>query len=278
MRILAVAVLLAATASPAVEPQPSAGCAREAIEHGRRLVKKIDVAGTSREVILDVPDSVKPGTPAPVLLDFHGFGHSGAGVWNVSGFKTLAERDGFITAYPEGLPIHLTLRGEEVDGAGWQMDAVADNRDVAFTTALLDQLERDYCVDHRRVYSTGFSNGAFFSQVLACALSGRIAAVAPVSGGTLRFDCKPARPVPILIQNGSEDELIPVASARETRDRWKTLNGCTGDATPDGPACQRWTECRGGATVEYCEEAYGHRWQPQATDRVWTFLSNKTLP
>jgi polyhydroxybutyrate depolymerase len=278
MRILAVAVLLAATASVAAEPQPSAGCKRESIERGRRLVQKIDVAGTPREVILDVPDSVKPGTPAPVLLDFHGFGHSGAGVWTVSGFKALAEREGFITAYPEGLPIHLTVRGEELDGAGWKMDAVEGNRDVAFTTALLDQLERDYCVDHRRVYSTGFSNGAFFSQLLACALSGRIAAVAPVSGGTLRFDCHPARPVPILIQNGSEDELVPVASARETRDRWKTLNGCKGEAAPDGAACQRWTECRGGATVEYCEEPYGHRWQPQATDRVWAFLSSKILP
>jgi len=253
MRILAVAVLLAATASPAVEPQPSAGCAREAIEHGRRLVKKIDVAGTPREVIVDVPDSVKPGTPAPVLLDFHGFGHSGAGVWNVSGFKTLAERDGFITAYPEGLPIHLTLRGEEVDGAGWQMDAVADNRDVAFTTALLDQLERDYCVDHRRVYSTGFSNGAFFSQVLACALSGRIAAVAPVSGGTLRFDCKPARPVPILIQNGSEDELIPVAwrARPATAGKRSTAAPATphptappASAGPNAAAARRWNTAR----------------------------------
>ena len=89
---VAVALLARRRVRHAVEPQPSAGCAREAIEHGRRLVKTIDVAGTPREVILDVPDSVKPGTPAPLLLDFHGFGHSGAGVWNVSGFKALAER------------------------------------------------------------------------------------------------------------------------------------------------------------------------------------------
>ena len=172
-------------------------------------MKTIDVGGTPRQVILDVPDAVRAGTPAPVLLDFHGFRHSGAGVWDVSGFKALAAREGFITAYPEGLPITLRLRGEEMQGAGWQMDAVAGNRDVAFTTALLDQLERDYCVDRRRIYSTGFSNGAFFSQLLACALSPRIAAVAPVSGGTLRIDCTPARPVPILIQHGSEDDLDP---------------------------------------------------------------------
>ncbi len=271
-------LLLAATAARAAEPLPSAGCANTTIEQGRRLVRTIDVGGTPRQVILDVPDSVKAGTPAPVLLDFHGFTHSGAGVWNVSGFKALAARDGFITAYPEGLPIHLRLHDEDLEGAGWQMDAIAGNRDVAFTTALLDQLERDYCVDRRRIYSTGFSNGAFFSQLLACAMSGRIAAVAPVSGGTLRVDCTPSRPVPILIQHGSEDDLIPVDSARQSRDRWRTLDGCTGDAQPDGPACQRWNDCNAGAVVEYCEGPYGHRWQPEATERVWNFLSPKTLP
>jgi polyhydroxybutyrate depolymerase len=278
MRSLAVLVLLAAVSSHAVEPLPSGGCSRASIEHGRRLVRTIDVAGTPRQVILDVPDSVKAGTPAPVLLDFHGFSHSGAGVWDVSGFKAIAARAGVITAYPEGLPIHLRLRGEDLEGAGWQMDAIAGNRDVAFTTALLDELERDYCVDRRRLYSTGFSNGAFFSQLLACALSGRIAAVAPVSGGTLRFNCTPTRPVPILIQHGSEDDLVPVASARETRDRWRTLDGCQGDSQPDGPACQRWAECRAGAVVEYCEGPFGHRWQPETTERVWNFLSAKTLP
>lgn len=277
MRLL-IAMLLAAASAHAAEPLPSAGCARAAIEHGRRLERTLDVGGTPRQVILDVPEVVRAGTPAPVLLDFHGFSHSGAGVWNVSGFKALAARDGFITAYPEGRPITLRLRGQNREGAGWQMDAISGNRDVAFTAALLDQLERDYCVDRRRVYATGFSNGAYFSQLLACAKADRIAAVAPVSGGTLRVDCAPARPVPILIQHGSADDLIPVDAARAARDRWRALDGCPADAQPDGPACQRWTPCRAGTTVAYCEEAYAHHWPPQATDRVWAFLSTKSLP
>jgi polyhydroxybutyrate depolymerase len=275
--LVVIAILLSSVAR-AAEPLPSAGCARAAIDHGRRLERTIDVAGTPRQVILDVPDAVRAGSPASVLLDFHGFGHSGAGVWNVSGFRPLAAREGFITAYPEGLPISLRLRGQERIAAGWQMHAIAGNRDLAFAAALLDQIERDYCVDRRRIYATGFSNGAYFSQLLACALAERVAAVAPVSGGALRVDCAPARPVPILIQHGSEDDLIPVAAARAARDRWRAFNGCPAEARPDGPACQRWSPCRAGAVVEYCEEPYAHRWPPQATDRVWTFLSTKTLP
>lgn len=268
--------LLVALVTPA--PVPSAGCARDAIEHGRRLERTLTVDGTARAVILDVPESVRAGTPVPVLLDFHGFSHSGAGMWQGSGFKALAARDGFITAYPEGLPVRLPLRGIEREGAGWRMDTVRDNRDVAFVRALLDDLEQRYCVDRARIYATGFSNGAFFSQVLACAMADRIAAVAPVGGGALRVDCQPARPVPILIQHGSEDELIPPASARAARDAWKALNGCAGSAGRDGAACERWSECRGGAVVEYCEEPYAHRWPPQASARAWTFLSRHRLP
>lgn len=262
----------------ASEPLPSAGCALPSITHGARLERTLDVGGTDRRVILDVPEAVRAGVPVPLLLDFHGFGHSGAGVWQVSAFKPLAREQGFITAYPDGLPIRLTLRGQSMEGAGWQMDGLDGNRDVAFTRALLDQLERDYCIDRRRVYATGFSNGAWFSQVLACALPDRLAAVAPVSGGRLRFDCPPGRPVPILIQHGSEDDLVPVGAARAARDYWRARNQCQGDAQAAGPACEAWRDCRAGAVVEYCEEPYAHRWPPQATKRVWEFLSTKTLP
>src|SRR5262245_50044582 len=161
--VLFLGVLVAdiASAADSVPARPSAGCEQEQIEHGRRLAQRIVVDGTRRDYILDVPDSVSARTPAPLLLDFHGFGHSGAGVWNVSGFRDLASQAGFITVYPEGLPVRLTIKGHEQDGAGWQTFALDGNRDLAFVTALLDDLERRYCIDRARVFATGFSNGAF---------------------------------------------------------------------------------------------------------------------
>jgi len=38
-------------------------------------------------------------------------------------------------------------------------------------------IRRAYCIHTARVFATGFSNGAFFSHVLACAMSDRFAAV-----------------------------------------------------------------------------------------------------
>ena len=52
--------------------------------------------------------------------------------------EELAARDGFITVYPDGLPVHLM----EHDGAGWEIFSTAGNRDLAFVTQLLDHLER----------------------------------------------------------------------------------------------------------------------------------------
>ena len=134
------------------------------------------------------------------MFDFHGFGHSGAGVWNVSAFKPLAQRDRFITVYPTGLPITLELRGQSHTGPGWEMRATADNRDLAFTGAMLDAIERDYCIDLDRVFSTGFSTAHFFSSLLGIKMTMRFAAVAPVSR---RSFCATVRPSRV----GSGDDL-----------------------------------------------------------------------
>jgi polyhydroxybutyrate depolymerase len=282
LRVAVVALLLVAAPSRAadvVPARPSAGCSLKQVEHGRRLTGSVEVGGVKRDYVLDVPDSVRPSTPAPLLLDFHGFGHSGAGVWAVSGFRKLAAEAGFITVYPEGLPVRLHLRDQESEAPGWQMFSVDGNRDLAFVRALLDDLERRYCIDRARVFATGFSNGAFFSALLGCAMSDRIAAVAPVSGGPLRVECAPARGVPILIQHGRQDDLLPIDDARAARDAWLRVNHCTvEEKAADGPSCERWSACRAGAVVEYCEGDYTHTWPPGATERVWEFLQNHPLP
>jgi len=267
----------AALAEAATPPQPSAGCSADTLTPGRRIAGSIAVDGRQRDYVLDVPDNVRPHVPAPLLFDFHGFGHSGAGLWTVSGFRDVAAQVGFITVYPEGLPVRLRLRGEELERPGWEIYSIDGNRDVAFTRALLDDLERRYCIDAARVFATGFSNGAFFSSLLGCALADRIAAVAPVSGGPVPPECAPARAVPILIQHGRLDPLIPVEMAHRSRDDWVKTDGCDAAPMPDGPTCQRWGACRDGAVVEYCEEDYPHTWPPQATGRVWKFLASHPL-
>ncbi len=260
-----------AVASAATVPaRPSAGCTAAAIEHGRALQRTIDVNGTPRAYILDVPESVQPQHAAPLLFDFHGFGHSANGVWQVSKFKDLAARDGFITVYPDGLPVHLMGH----DGAGWEIFSTDGNRDLALVKRLLDTLERTYCIDRARVFSTGFSNGAFFSNILGCTMADRFAAIAPVSGGTLTVACHPSRAVPVLIHHGRKDERIPVDQARQTRDAWVATDGCHAHTSD---TCDWYRGCRDGVEVGYCEDDGTHYWPLPATERIWTFFKQHPM-
>jgi polyhydroxybutyrate depolymerase len=286
-------------AEPAAPSRLSAGCARGAIERGDRLERSLDVGGMTRDYVLDAPAALEPGHPVPLLLDFHGLGHSGAGVWKVSGFRALARRDPFLTAYPEGLPVRLETPARVFEGTGWEIRMIDGNRDLAFVRALLDRIESEYCVDRARVYATGFSNGAFLSQLLACTMPERIAAVAPVSGGTLAVPCEPTRAVPMMIHHGRQDERIDVAQARRVRDAWLRIDGCAtptaaaSNAEPepasadpgaprvggeDGIRCIAARACRDGAVVEYCEGDFAHRWPPSATARIWEFLLAHPMP
>ena len=63
--------------------------------------------------------------------------------------------------------------------------------DVAFTRAILDDLETVARVDPRRVFATGMSNGAMMAYRVAAELSDRIAAIAPVGGPMGIEECAP---------------------------------------------------------------------------------------
>ncbi len=255
-----------AAAGPALAPaRPSAGCSRAEIDTGERLERTLDVSGATRSYILQAPPSLKPHHPAPLLLDFHGFGHSAAGVWKVSQFKPLADRDGVITAYPDGLPVQLLGREDR----GWEIFNMQGNRDLAFTSRLLEALESQYCVDLNRVYATGFSNGAFLTQILGCTMADRFAAIAIVGGGRTQAECHPSRPLPVLIEHGRRDQRVPIATAQATRDLWLAIDQCTEHAS-DG--CEWHRGCRDGTEVVYCESDIDHQWPPAATERIWSFF------
>jgi len=277
----------AAAPASTIAPRPSKGCTQTAIASGRRLEQTITVDGVERSYILDVPETLKPGEPAALLFDFHGIGHSGAGVWSVSAFRDLAPRERFITVYPTGLPVQFTRGDRHFAGPGWEIRTLTGNRDVDFTLAMLERIESTYCIDRARVFSTGFSNGAYFSHVLACTHADRFAAIAPVSGGWLSsWTCEPGRPVPVLIQHGRQDDVIDVAEARRAFAAWDGIDGCgepgaasaVGGPAPSDMSCATAPGCRDGVAVVYCEGDFAHRWPASATARVWDFLRAHPLP
>jgi len=87
---------------------------------------------------------------------------------------------------------------------------------VQFVSHVIDGVANSACIDLKRVYATGVSGGGRMASQLACDLSDRIAAIAPISG--VRFpssadtpgrtvDCVPGRAVPVIAIHGVWDPI-----------------------------------------------------------------------
>jgi polyhydroxybutyrate depolymerase len=222
-----------------------------------------------RTVLVDAPAG-PADRPAPLVLALHGFRSDPADMRGGTGLAELARTDGVVVAYPQG---HEGVALLGTTGVGWDMrpDQTTD-RD--FLRALLDQLERERCIDPRRVYATGMSNGGFLASLLGCQLADRLAAVAPVAGALDLGDCVPARPMPILLLYGSADEVVPPDLIRRGVAWWAGRNACGAPAPSDG--CTRWTGC--SADVVACEGPQPHRWPADATTKIWRFFAAHARP
>jgi polyhydroxybutyrate depolymerase len=187
-----------------VAPEPSAS----ATPTPGTVSHTVTLGGTTRRYAIHVP--VGAGTvPMPLVIQLHGGGGNDVNIEKQTGFYNLADRDGFLVASPAGTggPLDRLLTWN----AGWCCGQALAKKvdDVAFISAVVDDIEAHYPVDARRVYVTGFSNGAMMTYRLACALAGRLAAVASVSGALDYDGCAPSRPVPFLEIHGTADANVP---------------------------------------------------------------------
>jgi poly(3-hydroxybutyrate) depolymerase len=186
-----------------------------------------------------------PPQNAPLVIGFHAFTQPvelSNGYEAMTGLTAKADASGFIVAYPEGL------------GSSWNAGdccgtaKIANIDDVAFSNELINDLQRvllslGRSLDAKRVYATGFSNGAFMTYRLACDLSNRIAAIAPVAGVMSRGACAGTN-VPVVHFHGLNDALSPfegghpslaipgsvtpfLSVVTDSTTPWNARNGCT---------------------------------------------------
>lgn len=165
------------------------------------------VGDLQRTYTLRLPSSYD-GTPLPLVIAMHGGFGSGLQLEGQSGLTAKADEEGFAVVYPDGHPSPINIRTWNAGGCcGYAMNNNID--DVGFINALLDTLITSFAIDTQRIYATGMSNGGFMSYRLACELSDRIAAIAPVSASMTIAMCEPARPVPVLAMHSYLDTSVP---------------------------------------------------------------------
>jgi poly(3-hydroxybutyrate) depolymerase len=214
-----------------------------ATAHDARIT--VNVKGTERTAILHVPAYMDRSHPYPLVLGFHQVGGSAEKFSRETQLFAKGEREGFLVLCPEGTLIGETDRHGWNSGAKEFAELTHNADDVAFVKALLAKVEAEYPVDTRRVYATGFSNGAQMSYLLALKMADVFAAIAPMSGARLADGLKPSRPVPVLHFHGAQDQVYPyggglsilkiihnpLAPVPDVLEEWYAFNHVPKDAT-----------------------------------------------
>jgi poly(3-hydroxybutyrate) depolymerase len=249
-----------------IAAEPSTGC-RTGGELGAlvRERRSLTVGGDARTYLIDAP-ATATDQPLPIVLVFHGYQANGAQIRDGAGFAALATRERFIAIHPDG---HEGVRLLGSVGRGWDLGP-KDSHDLEFVRTMLDTVERERCVDRRRIFATGMSNGGFIANLLGCRLADRLAAVAPVAGAMPLTGCTPSGPVAVMITFGRADDIVPPSLARTARDWWREQLGCRGDDEAD--ACTRYDGCE--ADLVYCEGPHAHHWPLDTTQRIWRFFAS----
>jgi polyhydroxybutyrate depolymerase len=218
-------------------------------------------------------------------------------------FVAQANARGFVVVAPDGTSAGLdALRTWNAGGGVDDFRCVSGKAcaegvdDVAYFSALLDELARVANIDDERVYATGISNGGAMSYRLACDLADRITAIAPVGGGNqaeVSPGCTPSRAVPVLHHHGVADPCwkfeggapdcptgqeglvhISIPATIEGDDLfegWVSKAGCVGDPAtadlvdhPGESTTSRqttWSTCTDGVEVALITtEGGGHTW------------------
>jgi polyhydroxybutyrate depolymerase len=267
----------------------------------------IMVDGLTRTFQMHFPPDYDGTIELPLIIAMHGGFGNGPQLENQSQISVKADEENFIVVYPEGVQGFLNIRtwnGGECCGY-----AVENNiDDVGFIDALLDSLQANYAIDSLRVYATGMSNGGFMAYRLACELSHRIAAIAPVAASMALDVCSPLNKVPIIHFHSYLDNNIPfeggVGSGFSNHynppldsvlNVWGEINNCelTNDTVSDLFEYTHivWGDCECDYSIEYyITYDGGHSWPGgqgllgdpssefiNANDLMWEFFQQYTL-
>lgn len=237
--------------------------------------------GVDRKYVVYIPTGYTGTTAVPLLLVIHGAHNTPAMAESWSQMNAVANQNGFIIAYPAGLDCW--------NAGGILPGCTAADDDLGFLKALVSDAQSHACINPKRVYATGISNGSMMAQYLGCKASDIFAAVGGVAAGG---GCAPSRPISVFYVHGTADTTVPYSSAQPSVTNWATRNGCSTTAVETynqgSTRCVTYSNCREGVEVEFCTVTdMPHCWPDncylgavdfKASPMMWEFFQRHPLP
>jgi polyhydroxybutyrate depolymerase len=164
----------------------------------------LSVGTGPRIALVHHPDSAGAGAPLVVVL--HGEAGSAKQARDEYGWNTLADREGFVVAYPDSV------------GNTWNLSPSCCGQshsdhvnDVGFLHQLVTTIRKADLTAANRVFAVGFSDGATLAYTWACSLPGELAGIGPVAGA-LAVGCQIDSPVSVATVRGTADHTVMLAS------------------------------------------------------------------
>ena len=245
-----------------------AACTTAPLGPGDHMYSIDSKNGLSYQYILSVPKTVDETKPTPLVVHWHALSSDPIEARKVTSIDAKVEAARWLAVFPISPDKSWDVGSCCTGTVGGQ-----SRDEEVFARELIKDVTSKACVDTHRIYTNGFSNGGMLSQYLACKMTDVFAAAAPM-GSTLtssKDDCKPSRPIPIFMINGTADPLVGYdapgfaggISVPDDVQFWVDKNQCTGTPetflTMGKVSCKRWTQCAAGSEVSACAvEGMGH--------------------
>lgn len=168
----------------------------------RPFVERLEHQGSNRQFYVYLPAGYTPDKPRPLFINMHGFTSTMSQQMTYTNFNATANLKDCIVVYPDGIQRRWN--------SGTNFGVVSNVDDVGFLSKLIDRMILLYNADPSMIYSTGYSAGGFMSYRLACELTNRVSAIAPVVASMVEdtyASCTPARPISVIAFNGTSDGI-----------------------------------------------------------------------
>lgn len=235
--------------------------------------KTITSEGQKREYLQYAPSGL--GSKRPLIISCHGMNQSAQYQWDaLKNAKTLADKEKFVIVLPEGI------------NNGWD---ISGDRDINLIKDLIAQMKKDFDIDEKRVYLSGFSMGGMLTYHAMNKIPDVIAAFAPISGYPMwGFTYTGKRAIPVIHHHGTGDDVCVYSNVQRNIDELVKKNKCSSTPTITQNyggyshiTRKEWGGGTDGVKVVLMELANKGHWISNdglfTLDEIWKFCKNYSL-
>ena len=251
------------------DPTPSKGCGKD---NTLKNYFKFTGGGIEHEVYLDLPENYDKNKPYRLVFGMHCMGGSAQNVAKNEHYYGYRDQKG-----AKESTIFVAPHGY-TDNMPWRC---GDNKDHLFFDEILTYLNENLCVDTSRVFSSGFSFGAMFSNSLAQTFQHRLRGVVvfATADQVIYLPKNAGKPIAWMGTVGLSDGTCPPSMGRSARDRILKNNGpeghtdCTGEKateyTGGNHVCYDYKTVDPRFPVKWCTFNGGHQWDMRENGKLW---------